>query len=118
MARATTGRDPQEALSALFRAVHTLKGNARIFKIASVQDAAHDFETRFHTPGEGEPGASSPEAFAEMEGELAALRALVDEFGALLARRQAELDHIAFEVATEAEAVTAQIKRFFHTVFG
>ena len=43
---------------------------------------------------------------------------LIDSFGAVLAKRQAELDRIAADTAASQRDIVSQIKRFFPAVFG
>lgn len=40
-----TASDPKEVANRLFRAVHTIKANSRLFKLNSIQDVAHRVET-------------------------------------------------------------------------
>lgn len=46
----------REALDEAFRAAHTIKGNARIFHIRSVQDLAHTLEEDFQALRDARPG--------------------------------------------------------------
>ncbi len=69
-------RDPADraAIDEVFRAVHTLKGNARIFHVSSVQDLAHDVEEEFQKLRE-DGSACTPEALAEATTRITALHA-------------------------------------------
>ncbi len=71
-----------EAVNALFRAMHTLKANARIFKMTSVQNVAHDAEDRFQKVRDGDVKLT-PEAIDELEASLAVVRQRLDEYDRL-----------------------------------
>lgn len=43
--KGNTATDPKETANRLFRAVHTIKANSRLFKLNSIQDVAHKVET-------------------------------------------------------------------------
>ena len=71
-------RSDRGAIDAVFRAMHTLKGNARIFQITTVQDLAHDVEDDVQRirDGEGELSEASVDAVQEA---VTKVRALLDE---------------------------------------
>ncbi len=59
----------------LFRLAHTLKGNARIFKIATVQNCAHELEDTLASIRDGD-GSLEPDMLARLRGHVARLREL------------------------------------------
>jgi two-component system chemotaxis sensor kinase CheA len=70
------------AVDALFRAMHTLKANARIFKMTSVQNVAHDAEDRFQKVRDGDVKLTA-EAIDELEASLSLVRQRLDEYDRL-----------------------------------
>ena len=71
-----------EAINKLLRIMHTLKGNARIFRIASVQDRAHKVESYFEKVRSGDEQIT-PQVIAELRSQVRAVRVLVGEFEVL-----------------------------------
>ncbi|MEQ8984143.1 MAG: ATP-binding protein, partial [Deltaproteobacteria bacterium] len=72
----------KSAIHALFRQVHTIKGNARVFDIRSVQDHAHRVESDLAPLREGtEP--LTPEQVADVKSRIVSIGALVQEIEAL-----------------------------------
>jgi HPt (histidine-containing phosphotransfer) domain-containing protein/PAS domain-containing protein len=65
------------AIDEVFRAVHTLKGNARIFHVSSVQDLSHEVEEEFQKLRE-DGSSCTPDALAGASSRIEALHA---EFG-------------------------------------
>jgi len=70
------------AVDELFRAMHTLKANARIFKMTSVQNVAHDAEDQFQKVRDGETKLTA-EAIDALESQLALVRERLDEYDRL-----------------------------------
>lgn len=74
--------DPSRRLSAvnsLFRGMHTLKGNARMFKLTAVQDIAHATEDYFQKLRDGQVGLNGEVGIA-MQERIAEVRRLLGEF--------------------------------------
>ena len=71
------------ALAELFRAMHTLKGNARIFRLTSIQNAAHSVEDELDAMRAGTTG---PLALGRLRESVATLTKLVTEFDRLATR--------------------------------
>ncbi len=69
----------QAAVNSLFRGMHTLKGNARMFKLTAVQDIAHATEDYFQRVRDGEVGLG-PEIGLAMHERIADVRKLLGEF--------------------------------------
>lgn len=67
------------AVNSLFRGMHTLKGNARMFKLTAVQDIAHATEDYFQKVRDGEVELNV-EAWVAMHARLAEVRTLLGEF--------------------------------------
>jgi len=70
----------------IFRAVHTLKGNARIFRVSTIQSLAHDVETEFQALRDAKAAPT-----------VGALSAATDKVGAL-SRELDELERIGTQV--------------------
>ena len=66
----------------LFRALHTLKGNARIFKLGAVQDVAHAAEESLSRARESGYALEAPQ-IAELGAQIAEVRRTVEAFKAL-----------------------------------
>ncbi len=66
-------------VDALFRYMHTLKGNARIFKITTVQNAAHAVEEHIQELRSGQRQVT-PESVSELRSNVARLRGLLRDF--------------------------------------
>jgi chemotaxis protein histidine kinase CheA/HAMP domain-containing protein len=67
------------AVNALFRGMHTLKGNARMFKLTAVQDIAHAAEDYFQKVRDGQIGLDGDTGFA-MHERIVQFRKLLGEF--------------------------------------
>ncbi len=67
------------AVNSLFRGMHTLKGNARMFKLTAVQDIAHATEDYFQKVRDGQVGLSS-EVGVAMHERITEVRKLLGEF--------------------------------------
>jgi chemotaxis protein histidine kinase CheA len=70
------GGTDEPVVHRLFRAMHTLKGNARIFKLTSLQDAAHEIETALARIRDV-PGSLDAGAIASLREQLAGARKLL-----------------------------------------
>lgn len=69
----------QAAVNSLFRGMHTLKGNARMFKLTAVQDIAHATEDYFQRVRDGEVGISADIGVA-MHERITDVRKMLGEF--------------------------------------
>ena len=67
------------AVNSLFRGMHTLKGNARMFKLTAVQDIAHATEDYFQKVRDGQVGLSGDVGTA-MQSRITEVRKLLGEF--------------------------------------
>jgi chemotaxis protein histidine kinase CheA/HAMP domain-containing protein len=67
------------AVNSLFRGMHTLKGNARMFKLTAVQDIAHATEDYFQKVRDGQVGLNNDVELA-MQGRIGEVRKLLGEF--------------------------------------
>ncbi len=67
------------AVNSLFRGMHTLKGNARMFKLTAVQDLAHATEDYFQKVRDGQIGINGDIGIA-MHERIAEVRRLLAEF--------------------------------------
>jgi chemotaxis protein histidine kinase CheA/HAMP domain-containing protein len=67
------------AVNALFRGMHTLKGNARMFKLTAVQDIAHATEDYFQKVRDGQVGLNG-EVGVAMQERITEVRKLLGEF--------------------------------------
>jgi HPt (histidine-containing phosphotransfer) domain-containing protein/HAMP domain-containing protein len=76
--------DP-DVINKLFRYMHTLKGNARIFKITTVQDMAHSVEDYFQKVRDGEVKLDAG-VVDEVQNQVGLIRNLIKEFE-ILGRR-------------------------------
>ncbi len=80
-APAETGELPRDVIDELFRVMHTFKGNARVFKLVSLQDVAHTAENALEAARrEQKVGAAQ---IAEIQGEVAKVRQTLEEFKGL-----------------------------------
>jgi two-component system chemotaxis sensor kinase CheA len=70
------------AVDALFRGMHTLKANARIFKMTSVQNVAHDAEDHFQKVRDGEKKLTA-DSVDELAAQLMLVRARLDDYDRL-----------------------------------
>jgi HPt (histidine-containing phosphotransfer) domain-containing protein/PAS domain-containing protein len=79
-ALSTLERRPNDrpSVDEIFRAVHTLKGNARIFHVSAVQALAHEVETEFQALRDAK-GTPSAESLETAKQRIAALSAEFDE---------------------------------------
>ncbi len=73
------GEAPQQHTTALFRAMHTIKGNARMFKLKSMQSLAHRAEDRLSTVRDGEARFTS-EFLMELKDDVATLKSQLQQF--------------------------------------
>jgi chemotaxis protein histidine kinase CheA/HAMP domain-containing protein len=71
-----------DGINKLFRSMHTLKGNARIFKITTVQDMAHEVEDYFQKIRDGEEKLTI-EVVEEVQNKVGLVRNLLAEFEVL-----------------------------------
>ena len=74
--------DPERrlaAVNAIFRGMHTLKGNARMFKLTAVQDIAHATENYFQQVRDGQIGLDGNTGLA-MHDRIIQFRKLLGEF--------------------------------------
>ncbi len=79
-ARALSGdTDETDLVNKLFRVMHTLKGNARIFGIVEVQSLAHEIEEQLQRIRNGE-AQTTPQTGPELLGRVDELRGLIGEF--------------------------------------
>jgi chemotaxis protein histidine kinase CheA/DNA-binding LacI/PurR family transcriptional regulator len=69
----------QEAIHRLFRSMHTLKGNARIFKLTALQGVAHDAEDVFQKMRDGEVSLTD-DSTAQLVAKIQEVRGLLSEF--------------------------------------
>jgi chemotaxis protein histidine kinase CheA/HAMP domain-containing protein len=67
------------AVNSLFRGMHTLKGNARMFKLTAVQDIAHATEDYFQKVRDGQVGLNGDIGIA-MHERITEVRKLLAEF--------------------------------------
>jgi len=67
------------AVNSLFRGMHTLKGNARMFKLTAVQDIAHATEDYFQKVRDGQVGLNGDIGLA-MQERISEVRKLLGEF--------------------------------------
>jgi two-component system, chemotaxis family, sensor kinase CheA len=74
-----------DGINKLFRSMHTLKGNARIFKITTIQDMAHSVEDYFQKVRDGEVELDV-EVVEEVKNQVGLVRNLMKEFE-ILGRR-------------------------------
>ena len=77
--------DTQGAIHVLFRAMHTLKGNARIFELSAVQAKAHQVEDLFEQM-RACSGPLSAEQLASARGGVEEVRLVLEEIEALGAK--------------------------------
>ncbi|MBC7543085.1 MAG: Hpt domain-containing protein [Candidatus Sericytochromatia bacterium] len=78
---ATTPHDT-DGIHRLFRALHTLKGNARIFQVTTVQDRAHVAEASCQAVRDGDR-ALTPEVLAELRNDLGEIESVLAELNRL-----------------------------------
>lgn len=74
--------DDPEGIGRLFRGMHTIKGNARIFKITTVQNAAHSVEDFFQKIRDGEEKVT-PEVVEQVRERVNEVNALLKDFARL-----------------------------------
>jgi chemotaxis protein histidine kinase CheA len=85
LATGEMGSLPPDVINELFRVVHTFKGNARIFKLAALQEAAHNTEEALAQAREqSEPVAG--EQMAEIRARFGRLRKTLEELKLLAAQ--------------------------------
>jgi two-component system chemotaxis sensor kinase CheA len=76
------GPSPAEAVHQVFRAMHTLKGNARVFKLMSMQNVAHRAEEHLEDVRGGK-AQLTPESLAGLREQVCQVGDVLDEFGKL-----------------------------------
>jgi sigma-B regulation protein RsbU (phosphoserine phosphatase) len=69
----------KEAIHRLFRSMHTLKGNARIFKLTALQGIAHTAEDLFQKVRDGEVSLTA-DSIAQLGAKIQEVRGLLSEF--------------------------------------
>ncbi|MEZ0315156.1 MAG: ATP-binding protein [Myxococcota bacterium] len=107
------GGGDEAALRELFRAMHTLKGNARIFRLTSIQNAAHAVEDELDIM---RAGKASQEALPRLRESVATLTKLVTEFERLATRvvgTQGAGDAVGQAVVRVREAHVLALRRAF-----
>jgi signal transduction histidine kinase len=76
------GEVSRDTIDQLFRAMHTFKGNARVFKLTSLQDVAHTAEDALSRARASQKPLGSAE-LAEIAGQVAHVRQTLSDFKAL-----------------------------------
>jgi two-component system chemotaxis sensor kinase CheA len=106
-------------VDALFRYMHTLKGNARIFKITTVQNAAHAVEEQIEELRSGQRDVT-PEAASDLRSRVALLRGLLrdlERLGRKVLRGSAEVSEDAGKrrttVARVAETRILEVRKAY-----
>jgi chemotaxis protein histidine kinase CheA len=87
------GSDVDEGVNLVFRAMHTLKGNARVFKLMAIQNVAHAVEEQLDSVRAGRV-ALTPESLAALREQVCQVGDVLDEFGKL-GRQIRELNMIS-----------------------
>jgi signal transduction histidine kinase len=77
-----SGPAPEEAVHLVFRAMHTLKGNARVFKLIAMQNVAHTAEEYLEQVRAGQTKLT-PESLAQLREQVCQVGDVLDEFGKL-----------------------------------
>lgn len=76
------GPQPDEAVHMVFRAMHTLKGNARVFKLMAMQNVAHTAEEHLEAVRAGK-SQLTPESLAALREQVCQVGDVLDDFGKL-----------------------------------
>jgi signal transduction histidine kinase/HPt (histidine-containing phosphotransfer) domain-containing protein len=110
-----SGPAPEEAVHLVFRAMHTLKGNARVFKLIAMQNVAHAAEERLEAVRGGK-AQLTPESLAQLREQVCQVGDVLDEFGKLgrqVFRREADRHHGGGAMVKVAEPRIAELRQAY-----
>lgn len=114
----TRGRDP-EAITALFRNMHTIKGNARTFEFTQITDAAHRAEQTYDHLRKNDDAQWNPELMiAELDAVEAAIAQYVGVNEEKLGRKGRASDLLTTRGTFVGNDQLAQVRSMAATLFG
>lgn len=107
-----SGPAPEEAVHLVFRAMHTLKGNARVFKLIAMQNVAHAAEEHLEAVRGGHTKLTT-ESIAQLREQVCQVGDVLDEFGKLgrqVFRRDHDRHHGGGAMVKVAEPRIAELR--------